>query len=140
MFESQKFPFASQLSPGQIFIAGPMHVAMGLVLSWLAITASAGSSTLQVLKPTQESSIASHQIANGGEVRPLEAGIPVERELAGGDIHRYAVSLSAGTFLHAIVDQHGIDAVVAAFAVDGKKIIEVDTPNGSHGRRISRAT
>ncbi|HEU4388727.1 MAG TPA: hypothetical protein VFV34_13075, partial [Blastocatellia bacterium] len=132
MYELLKSPFVSQILPRQIFVTGLMHVAMGLGLSWLAMP-SAGWCKVHVLKPTQESSIASHQMANGNEVRPLEAGKPVERELAGGDTHRYAVSLSAGIFLHAIVDQRGIDVVVAAFAVDGKKIIELDSPNGSQG-------
>ena len=54
------------------------------------------------------------------QVRPLELGKAVERELAGGAQHSYQLQLSAGQFLHVIVDQRGIDAAVKLFAPDGK--------------------
>jgi len=127
-----KSPFVSQIVPGQILVTGLMHVAV-VVLSWLAITASAGWSKFHLLKQSQESSIASRQSVNDKEVPRIEAGKPLERELAGGDTHKYAVLLSAGTFLHAIVDQRGIDVVVAVVAVDGKKVAEIDSPNGKLG-------
>jgi tetratricopeptide (TPR) repeat protein len=68
-----------------------------------------------------------------GEAKPLTLGVPIERELAGGETHVYQVALSAGQYLHAVVDQRGIDVVVKVFGPDGKQIIEVDGPNGSQG-------
>src|SRR5262245_36724967 len=96
LFELLKSPFASRILPTHISITGPMRVAIVFVLSWLAMTASAGSGKFYVPRLAQETSIASHQMANDKEVRPLEAGKPVERELGGADTHRYAVSVSAG--------------------------------------------
>ncbi|MCA1630211.1 MAG: hypothetical protein LC774_07735, partial [Acidobacteria bacterium] len=75
------------------------------------------------------------QAATRGEGAPnaLEVGKPVERELAGGGAHAYAVTVEAGQFLHIIVEQRGVDVVVALFAPDGKRLQEVDSPNGTQG-------
>ncbi|HVE73092.1 MAG TPA: erythromycin esterase family protein [Thermoanaerobaculia bacterium] len=61
------------------------------------------------------------------------AQFPVERELRGGEKHEYSIRLGAGEYAHVIVEQRGIDVVVAAFAPDGTKIAEVDSPNGANG-------
>src|SRR5215475_5634948 len=68
-----------------------------------------------------------------GEAKPLTLGVPIERELAGGQSHSYQFTLVAGQFLHAIVDQRGIDVVVTVFSPDGQKAVEVDSPNGTQG-------
>src|SRR5437870_3083520 len=67
------------------------------------------------------------------DVRSLEPGKPIERELAGGQAHSYQITLSAGQYLNVMVEQQGIDVVVALFGPDGKKLIEVDSPNGTQG-------
>ena len=64
---------------------------------------------------------------------PLEIGKPLERELTGGKNHLYQLSLSSGQYLHLIVDQRGIDVLVTLFGPDGKKLFEVDSPNGERG-------
>ena len=64
---------------------------------------------------------------NQNEIRTLDAAEPIKRELAGGQTHQYRVALSANQFLQVIVDQRGIDAVVAVFGPDGKKILEADS-------------
>ena len=56
----------------------------------------------------------------------LEPGKPVERELSGGQSHSYKVSMTAGQYLQVVVSQRGIDALVALFTHDGKKIRELD--------------
>lgn len=68
-------------------------------------------------------------------LRPLEPGQPLERELAGNGKHAYQLSLSAGQYLHLIVDQRGIDVLLTLFAPDGKKLVEVDSayPDGGQG-------
>jgi CHAT domain-containing protein/tetratricopeptide (TPR) repeat protein len=63
----------------------------------------------------------------------LEAGKPVERVLKGGEVHAYSIALNSGDYLHADVDQRGIDVVVTLFGPDGKKLAEKDSPNGEQG-------
>jgi CHAT domain-containing protein len=67
------------------------------------------------------------------EVRALEQNKPIERELKGGEIHAYSISLTTGQFLHVIVDQRGVDVVVVLFDPEGKQVAEVDSPNGTQG-------
>jgi erythromycin esterase len=67
------------------------------------------------------------------ETQRLVSGTPVERMLRGGEVHSYQVPLTVGQFLRVIVEQRGIDVVVAAFKPDGTKISEVDSPNGTQG-------
>jgi len=63
----------------------------------------------------------------------LRLGQPIERELAGGALHSYAVSLAAGQFMFAAVDQRGIDLAVTVLGPDGEQVGWFDTPNGSYG-------
>jgi CHAT domain-containing protein len=70
------------------------------------------------------------------EVRTLEPDKPVERELAGDEVHYYQATLSAGQFLTVIVDQRGIDAVVKLFDPDETLLSQVDSPNGIRGPEI----
>jgi CHAT domain-containing protein/Tfp pilus assembly protein PilF len=67
------------------------------------------------------------------EVRALKPGETVERELSGGATDHYSINLKSGDFLRAIIEQQGIDVVVALIGPDGKKLIEVDSPNGAQG-------
>ncbi|MCI0423222.1 MAG: hypothetical protein L0312_29030, partial [Acidobacteria bacterium] len=67
------------------------------------------------------------------EIRELEPGKPIERELAGGRAHSYQVTLASNQYLYVVVDQRGIDVVVTLFGPDDKKLIEVDSPNGAQG-------
>jgi len=67
------------------------------------------------------------------DIREFEPGKSIERELAGGDVHAYSINVTAGKFLGVIVDQRGIDVILALFAPDGKQLTEVDSPNGTQG-------
>lgn len=49
------------------------------------------------------------------EIPTLELGKPVERELFGGQSHSYRIVLAAKQYLHVVVDQRGIDVVVALY-------------------------
>jgi tetratricopeptide (TPR) repeat protein/CHAT domain-containing protein len=60
-------------------------------------------------------------------------GKPIERELSGGQSHSYQITVAAGQYMHVVVDQRGIDVVVTLYAPDGKRLTEVDSPNGAHG-------
>jgi CHAT domain-containing protein len=57
----------------------------------------------------------------------LVLGVPIERELAGGETHVYSVTLAAGQYLHAVAEQRGIDLKVAVFTPDGKELISLDS-------------
>jgi CHAT domain-containing protein/tetratricopeptide (TPR) repeat protein len=79
------------------------------------------------------SSTAKGKLQNPPSVRVLEVGQPIERELAGGETHTYHVTLEVGQIMRALIDQHGIDVVVAIYNPAEKKLAEVDRPNGVRG-------
>jgi CHAT domain-containing protein/Tfp pilus assembly protein PilF len=69
----------------------------------------------------------------GAGERTLEPGKSLERELTGGESHSYRLRLAAGQFCHVVVEQRGIDVVVALYDSGGAKIVEIDNPNGVNG-------
>ncbi len=68
------------------------------------------------------------------EIRTLELGKPIERELKGGEVHLYQITLAAGQYMHVVVEQRGIDVVVSFIGPDGKLIVERDSPTGMQGK------
>lgn len=58
---------------------------------------------------------------------------PVERQLTGAQRHLYTLGLKHGQIAEVVVEQRGIDVVVAVSAPDGKRLFEVDTPTGAQG-------
>jgi CHAT domain-containing protein/Tfp pilus assembly protein PilF len=77
--------------------------------------------------------LSSSAAAQADKAPILEPGPGVERELGGRQAHSYWIDLTSGQFIHVVVDQRGVDVVVTLFSPDGKQIIEVDSPNGTHG-------
>ena len=73
--------------------------------------------------------------AQNGADKPvaLEPGKAVERELHGGEMHSYGIQAQAGQFLHAVVEQLGIDVALTLYAPDGKAIAAMDSPNDNFG-------
>jgi len=67
------------------------------------------------------------------ESRALEPGKPVERELAGSEVHSYQFTLTSGQYLHVAVDQAGIDVVVVLRGPDGMQLVEMDGLSGLVG-------
>ena len=67
------------------------------------------------------------------EAQRLEPGKPIERELKGGEIHRYTVSLDKGQFFDAVVNQRGIDVVVRVVGPNSLTVAEIDSPNEDQG-------
>jgi CHAT domain-containing protein/tetratricopeptide (TPR) repeat protein len=74
--------------------------------------------------------------AQDGPLAELEVGKPAERQMAGGQVHRYRLSLSEGEYLRLVVEQMGIDVVAAIFDPEGKEICRIDSPNGARGPEI----
>src|SRR6185369_5934115 len=69
----------------------------------------------------------------GNQESTLEPGKPIERELAGGQSHAYRINLTSGQFLHAVVEQRGINVALSLFGPDGKQLIKLDNREPSRG-------
>jgi CHAT domain-containing protein/tetratricopeptide (TPR) repeat protein len=105
---------------------------------WLGLVASLvltlGWSTNAPSQSQATPQVATQPIATDqAQVRELQSGQSIERELAGGEVHAYRMTLATGQFLHLIVEQRGIDVAVTVFGPDGKQVAEVDSPNGEQG-------
>ena len=87
---------------------------------WLSLFVSIGSAQVTTA-PNQE------------KTQTLPTFSAQERELKGGETHSYRLSLAAGQFFYALVEQKEIDVSVVLFAPDGKEIGEVDSPNDRWG-------
>jgi CHAT domain-containing protein/tetratricopeptide (TPR) repeat protein len=94
------------------------------LLMWLAIAqpCAAGAPAPQDAKPTTTQ-----------QAVPLEKAKPIERELAGSEVHAYSIQLTTGQFLNVVVGQYDIDVVVTVFAPDGKQLARFDSPIGDPG-------
>lgn len=73
------------------------------------------------------------QTENGPEPTTLERGKTIARELPKGAVHAYQISLEAGQFFKATVNQRGTDVVIVTFGPDHQKLNEFDSPNGNDG-------
>ncbi len=91
--------------------------------------------------PTPAYALPAQQLINTGvataqksdDVRALEPGKPIERELSGSEVHFYQITLVAGQFLRVVIDQRGINLIVILYGPDTRKIAEIDSPIGSQG-------
>jgi CHAT domain-containing protein/Flp pilus assembly protein TadD len=91
------------------------------------VSVAANSQQAEQAKPNANNN------ANQSDVVKLELGKPIEREMKGGELHTYEIALTKDQYLKVVVDQRGIDVVVQVIALDGKQILEVDSPNGDNG-------
>ena len=66
----------------------------------------------------------------------LRPDIAVERTLNGGEHHRFTLSLQANDYLKLVVHQKGIDVIVRLLSVEERKLLEVDSPNGTQGPEV----
>lgn len=63
----------------------------------------------------------------------LAPGAPVERPIADGQTHQYAVDLAADTVLFAEIDQLGADVTATTYGPDGSQLATFDSPGGADG-------
>jgi hypothetical protein len=56
----------------------------------------------------------------------LVPGVPIERELAGGETHTYRITLTAGQFLRVVVNQFDLDVAVKLVGPNGQQLAEID--------------
>ncbi len=68
------------------------------------------------------------------EATALRAGQTLERELSGGQEHRYSLPLAAGEYASLVVEQRGIDVVIELHAADGKLVADFDAEPRRQGR------
>ncbi len=105
--------------------AARSYFRAGQLLQWLMLAALAFSAFAHFSH--------AQSAAQSNAPQPLAAGVPITRELSGGQTHSYQVTLTQGQYLEAVVEQRGIDVVVTVFAPDGQKIVKVDSPIGTQG-------
>lgn len=63
----------------------------------------------------------------------LLPGALLERELRGGEAHSYRLTLAAGQYVHAVVDQRGIEVALKLHGPDGQPIFPFYAPSGLLG-------
>ena len=71
------------------------------------------------------------------DIRTLDPGKPIERELAGGEVHSYRVALAAGQYARVVVDQRGINVAVRILAPDGTNLGEADITDTGESEPVS---
>lgn len=76
--------------------------------------------------------VTTSSLQGDNDARPLEAGKPIEREMAGGQKHYYTIALEAGQYLRLVVEQKGINVIATLFDPADKKLIEVDNAVGAY--------
>jgi erythromycin esterase len=99
-----------------------------MTFNWLPIFVL--GTTLLMVPPTSAQRVGA---AASDPAQTLDVNHPVERELKAGDTQIFELPLVPGQFVHVTVDQRGIDLVVRTFTPDGKRLAEVDSPNGDQG-------
>jgi tetratricopeptide (TPR) repeat protein len=57
-------------------------------------------------------------------IQGLEVNRPIEREMRGGELHTYQITLAAKQYIRIIVEQKGVDVIVKMLAPDEKVFIE----------------
>ena len=104
----------------------PLYISL-LTLLVPTITAYARRHTLRLtLWAPQSIGARSTAGQNGNDVRALELGKAIERELGADEAHSYMLSLAAGQYVLVSADQRGIDVTLSAFDPNGKKLDEAD--------------
>ena len=108
------------------------------VFAWLlcllfAVGPVTQSNAFTLLPDAQASMGSKLQGQEGSVVRPLELGKSIESELKGGESHAYQVTLAADQYLSLVVEQRGINLVVALVGPDSKKLSETDVETSKQG-------
>jgi len=119
--------------------ATSFRLALSMIFSLITLWLAAGPTcahepSIPAIDNPQQSTPSNCQLpTSADDVRPLEAGTIIDRELAGGPTHLYQINASTGQFLRVIVEQNGIDVVATICTPDGRQATRVDRPNGAHG-------
>lgn len=79
-------------------------------------------------------SVKSQQVIQ--ETSILEPGAALERELGGGQEHRYQVALKENKYARLIVEQRGVDVVIRLEGIEGNLILLTDDEYRKNGEEI----
>lgn len=107
----------------------------------IAVVAFVGyKSTRAVFSQAQIGIAAAEPKGGQQDAQPKEQGFqqlqlaePVKRTIGGGQAHSYKILASAGDYLNVAVEQQAVDVMVTLFAPNGRKVLQVDSPNGAFG-------
>src|SRR5262245_36263841 len=98
----------------------PFRVGAPRVVAWSLAVVFVASSPLPALQaqgtappPSEPASAAQATTANQEEITILEPGKLIERELAGGQKHKYQIPLSEGQYMKVEVREKGIGVSVS---------------------------
>src|SRR5437763_17023810 len=102
------------LTPGRLSRRGARLSPLLLLMLWASLAhcpdARASSRHPASAQPSLRQQNSSPKVEP--EVTPLKLGVPVERELAGGQSHYFQVSLAAGQYAKVKIEQRGIDVTL----------------------------
>jgi CHAT domain-containing protein len=91
------------------------------------------SYSLAILSACLLALCAGREVFAQAAVAPTPSG-PIERDIAGGEIHSYGMTLAQGQFIRAVFEQRGVDVVVTLLDAEGRELQRVDNPSaGSWG-------
>jgi CHAT domain-containing protein/tetratricopeptide (TPR) repeat protein len=98
-----------------------------LALSLLLISVTVTQARTRFVSSVMQQGTVSSSAGQGEqEERTLESGRPIERELTGGAVHSYRITLGAGQYMAIRVEQQGIDVLVALRGPDSAPLVETD--------------
>ena len=112
------------------------HGGQILLISLLFIQIRDAYSVVSAGGEAERQAQAAGQGREDWQVRRLEPGIPIERDLVGDQSHVYRLALVVDQYAKLVVDQRGIDVVVRVLAPDGKQIAEFDSENRVEGQEL----
>src|SRR5262245_35178922 len=106
----------------------PLWLLMGLSLSTVLQPLGVVGRTIGTIQQqNQLPGNTTDPAGEGKDIRRLEIGDRIWRDLAGGQQHTYQVRLSTEQFLKVVVEQNGIDIVVQLSGPDAKRILKFDS-------------
>lgn len=73
------------------------------------------------------------QIPQANEIRDLLPNQPLEREMTGAELHRYAFDLKVNEFFQVRAEQKGVDVIFKLLDASGATLATMDSPNGKEG-------
>ena len=115
-----------------LFISFAICGISSIIPSGKALGSAPGRTWQSSQKPPAAGGVAGEE----KDVRRLEPGQPIRRELEGGQEQGYRIGLSAGQYLEVIVEQWGIDVAIVLSGPDGKRILKFDTESRVEGREV----
>lgn len=123
--------------PGHFY--ADLNLLLGLLLglplfSTLLPLGGVGRTIGPLQQQTQHASNTTNIANDERDIRSLEIGKHIRRELAGGQQHTYRIRLSVDQFLKVIMEQNGIDLVVQVSGPDGRQILQVDSESRLQGQ------